>query len=194
MRSPFSTEHGFSLVEVTLATAVLTIGLLGAAAVLTTGMQRLASSPSDVLASQKAAEGVESVFSARDSHKLTWAQLLNVQGATNNDSGVFLDGPQSLRYAGADGLVNTADDAAEAIESVTLPGVDQLLNTADDTTITLTGYTREISIRDIPNEPVGCGTGQPDPCTLRSVTVTVTYKDGRSTRTYQLVTYISNYS
>jgi prepilin-type N-terminal cleavage/methylation domain-containing protein len=192
MHNQSSNERGFSLIEVVLATAVLTVGLLGAAGVLSTGMQRLATSPNDVIATQKAAEAVESVFSARDSHKVTWAQLQNLKGASGSDGGVFIDGPQSLKLAGPDGLVDTSDDGA--VETVTLPGLDQLLGTPDDKTVTLFNYKREIKIRDIPDEPVGCGGGGPDPCTLRSVTVIVTYPDGKSTRTYTLTTYISNFS
>jgi len=192
MRASPSSERGFSLVEVVMATGVLTVGLLGAAAVLTAGMQRLGSSPNDVIATQKAAEAVESVFSARDSHKLPWAQIQNRIGASSNDGGVFLDGPQSLKLPGLDGLVNTADDTTA--ETVTLPGIDQLLGTTDDITVSFATYLREIKIRDVPNEPVGCGNAGPDPCTLRSVTVTVTYQDGGARRTYTLTTYISNFS
>jgi hypothetical protein len=192
MHKQLSTEHGFSLIEVVMATGVLTAGLLGAAAVLTAGMQRLGTSPNDVIATQKAAQAIESVFSGRDSHKLTWTQIQNVHGATGSDGGVFLDGPQSLKLAGVDGLVNTADDTT--IETVTLPGIDQMLGTADDTTASLSNYTREIKIRDVANEPVGCGNGGPDPCTLRTITITITYKDGKATRAYTLTTYISNFS
>lgn len=181
MREHYSSERGFSLVETIIAVGVLSVGLLGGAAVLTQGMQRLSSSPGDVLTTQKAAEAIESVFSARDSHKLTWAQLRNVNGAAN-DGGVFLDAPRSLQLAGADGLVNTADDGA--VETVVLPGRDQLLGTGDDTTVTLSGYQRQITIRDIPNENGN----------LRSVTVSVTYQSGSTKRTYTLTTYISNYS
>ena len=185
-----SHESGFSLMEVMVATSVLSVGLLGAAAVLASGMQRLGSSPNDVIATQKAAEAIESVYSARDSHKLTWAQIQNVVGAAS-DGGVILDGPQPLRLAGADGLVNTADDGA--IEVQTLPGVDQQVGTSDDKTVSLGNYRREIRIRDVPNEPTGCG-GSVKPCMLRSVTVTVTYPDGKATRTYTVVAYISSYA
>jgi len=192
MRTTQSTQSGFSLIEVTLATGVLTVGLLGAAGVLVAGMARISSAPSDVVATQKAAEAIEAVFAARDSHKLTWSQILNVKGASLNDGGVFLDGPQPLKLAGPDGLVNTADDTT--VETSVLPGPDQKLGTADDTTTVLNGYTREIKIRDVPNEPLNCGNGGPDPCTLRSIVVTVTYPDGKSTRTYTLTTFISNFS
>jgi len=177
-----STDRGFSLIEVCIATSVLAVGLLATAGVLATGMQKLSSSPTDVIATQKAAEAIESVFSARDSHKLTWAQLQNVKGATGNDGGVFLDGPQSLKLEGADGILNTADDTT--VETMTLPGPDQKIGTVDDVIVTLSGYTREIMIRNVPNE-----NGM-----LRSVTVTITYQSGPTTKTYALMTYISNYS
>ena len=181
---------GFSLVEVVIATSVLSVGVLAAAAVLAAGMQRLGSSPNDVMATQKASEAVESVFSARDSHKLTWAQIRNVNGASN-DGGVFLDGPQQLKLAGIDGLVTTADDGA--LETVPLPGADQQMGTADDKQVYLGNYRREIIIRDIANEPTGCGSVA-KPCMLRSITVIVTYPAGQDTQTYTLVAYISSYA
>src|ERR1700682_6426597 len=107
MRNSLSTERGFSLLETMIAVGVLSVGLLGAAAVITQGMQRVASSPGDVITTQKAAEAIESVVSARDSHKLTWSQLQNVAGGSGADGGVFLDGPQPLKYQGPDGLLNT---------------------------------------------------------------------------------------
>lgn len=183
MRTPSSNAKGFSLVETIVALGVLSAGVLGTAGVLTAGMQHLSSSPGDVVVTQKASQAIEAVFSARDSHKLTWAQIRNVVGA-GGDAGIFLDGPQPVRLAGADGLVNTADDVAQPIESSTLPGRDQLLGTADDTTVTLNGYTREIKIRDIPNE-----NGE-----LRSITVTVVFQNGPTRRTFTLTTYISAYS
>jgi hypothetical protein len=176
-------EAGFSLVEVMLSLGVLTVGVLGSAAVLTSGMQMLATSPADVIVTQKAAQAVEAVFSARDSHKLTWAQIRNVTGV-NHDGGIFLDGPQPMKLAGADGLVNTADDADEPIETVTLPGKDQILGTADDATVSLTGYTREIKIREVANENGN----------LRRIDVTITYQFGSSKRTYTVTTFISPYS
>jgi hypothetical protein len=122
------------------------------------------------------------VFSARDSHKLTWAQIRNVNGASGSDGGVFLDGPQALKVPGLDGLVNTADDGA--VETIILPGKDQTLGTSDDQTIVLSQFTREIQIRDVPNE-----NGQ-----LRSITVIITYQNGPTKRTYTLQSFISSYS
>jgi prepilin-type N-terminal cleavage/methylation domain-containing protein len=202
MHTSLSAERGFSLLETMIAIGVLSVGLMGAAAVIAQGMTRVASSPYDVITTQKAVEAIESVFSARDSHKLTWSQIQNVNGATGSDGGVFIDAPTNLLVAGQDGLVGTADDGGVApswtsrttLESMVWPGKDQLIGTADDVTVTLSQYKRQITIRDIPNEPLNCGLPGPDPCTLRSVTVTVVYYAGGNKRTYTLATYISNYS
>ena len=177
-----SSARGFSLVETIIALGVLTVGLLGSAAVMTTGMQNLSSSPSDVVVAQKATQAIEAVFAARDSHKLTWDQIRNVQGETGSDGGIFLDGPQPLRIEGPDGLVNTADDGA--IETVILPGKDQLLGTADDRIVTLNGYTRQIAITTVANENGN----------LRQIVVTLTYMTGPTKRTYTMTTFISSYS
>jgi hypothetical protein len=173
-----SSSKGFSLVETIVSLGVLTTGVLGTAAVLTAGMQNLSSSPADVVVTNKANEAIEAVFSARDARKLTWTQINN----TSVSGGIFLVGPQQLKVAGNDGLVNTADDGA--IETVTLPGKDQTLGTADDTTVTLSGYTREIQIQDVPGES----------SQLRTITVIIKYKSGPTVRTYTLMSYLSAYS
>jgi hypothetical protein len=190
MQSP-SSPSGFSLVETMISLGVLTVGVLGAAAVLATGMRTLGNTPGDIVVMQKATEAIEAVFSARDSHRLTWSQLQNVQGATGSDGGVFTDGPQPLTLAGPDGLVDTTDDLA-TIESVILPGHDQILGTPDDITLVLWNYTRTITIRNVASEP-SCAAGSPT-CQLRSVTVTITCQTGTNTNSYTLTTFISAYS
>jgi prepilin-type N-terminal cleavage/methylation domain-containing protein len=170
------TQAGFSLVEVIFAIGVLTVGALGLAGVFAQGMQKTISSPGELLATQKAAEAIESVFSARDSHSITWAQLQNV-----SRGGIFKDGTQPMTTDGPDGVVGTADDGA--VESVVLPGMDQRLGTSDDKTVTLSGYTRQIAIADIPNNR-----------DLRSITVTITYKSGATTRSYTLTALISTFA
>ena len=148
-----SSSKGFSLAETVIALGVLTTGVIGAAGVLTVGMANLASSPADVVMTQKASQAIEAVFSARDSHTITWDKIRNVNGAAA-DGGVFLDGPQPLLLARPVGLVNTDDDTT--VETVVLPGKDQVLNTSDDLTITDTQYTREIMIRDVVVRTASC--------------------------------------
>lgn len=174
-----SFETGSSLIETMIALLVLSVGALGVAGVFTYGMDKAMNSPGDLVATQKAAEAVENVFSARDAHTLTWDQIRNVEGESGADGGVFLDGPQPMRLAGEDGILNTSDD--DDVEEVVMPGPDQVLGTDDDTVTLLREYTREIRITEL----------QPD---LREVTVTVTHRAGASERRYVLTTYVSNYS
>ena len=176
---PPLTGAGFTLVEVIVALTIVTTATLALAAVLAQGTQLLLASQAQMIATEKATEAVESVFTARDTRVLAWAQVRNVAGASGADGGIFLDGPQPLRRAGPDGLVNTADDGP--IEELVLPGPDSLLGTADDQHVPLTDYTREIEIRDLG-------------ANLRRVRVTVRYRVGTGTREHVLVTYISSYA
>lgn len=175
MRRTLGSETGVSLIEAMIAMLVLSTGAMGMASVFVYGIQSASSSPNELTATQKAAEAVESVFSARDSHRLTWAQLRNVA-----DGGIFLDGDRDLTVAGADGVVNTSDDGS--VESVSLPGPDQLLGTGDDGAMSLAGWKRHILISDEPQD------------TLRRVTVTITYPSGTLTRTYSVTVYISSFA
>jgi type II secretory pathway pseudopilin PulG len=167
-------QAGFSLLETLFAICILSAGALGMAGVFTQGMQRTTSSPNELTATQKAAEAIESVFSARDSHSITWSQLTN-----KSRGGIFKDGPQPMSLPGADGVVNTDDDGT--VESIRFPGPDQTLGTSDDIIKTLSDFTREIVITDI----------NPD---LRSITVTITYLVNGTTRSYSLTALISTYA
>jgi hypothetical protein len=174
IREAHSNQSGFSLVDTLLGTLILGGGLLSLALAFSQGMVIMSTSHYQEIAKQKASEAVESVTSARDTRVITWAQIRNV-----SSGGVFLDGPQSLRDPGADGLVNTADDGA--MEREILPGPDGVLGTGDDLVFQLKSFTREIRITDLaPN--------------LRRILVLVTYTVGGLTRTYQLITYISSFA
>src|SRR3954469_20760614 len=88
-------QSGFSLLETMFALSILSVGALGMAGVFGRGMQGTTSSPSELTATQKAGEAVESVFSARDSPPIGWDQLRN-----QNHAGIFKVGPQPMRVAG----------------------------------------------------------------------------------------------
>ena len=104
-------SDGFGLVETIVGLSILAFGLLGVAAAFSQGMRSLAGSNYDILAREKAVEAIETVYSARDTKTITWAEIRNVQGETGHDGGVFLDGHHPLTIAGDDGLVNTEDDS-----------------------------------------------------------------------------------
>ncbi len=178
-----SSSRGFSLVELVFALGIIAVAVLGLAGVMAAGMRHLGNSPQHVIAAQEAAQAVESVFAARDSHKIPWSAIRNEHGASGSDGGVFKDGAHDLYPGGPDGLVNTADDPA-TVETIPMPGPDGTFGTADDRAVVLTGFRREIEIRDVPG-----GGGQ-----LRSIVVTISYPSGTGTQTYTLTTYISAYA
>ena len=174
VKEPHSNQSGFSLVDTLLGMVILGVGLLALAVAFSQGMITMSASHCQEVAKQKASEAVESVTSARDTRVITWAQIRNV-----GSGGIFLNGAQPLRNPGADGLVNTADDGALEVE--TLPGSDGVLGTGDDVVFQLNDFTREINITDLATN-------------LRQILVTVTYRVGGVTRTYQLITYISSFA
>jgi type II secretory pathway pseudopilin PulG len=177
MQRQLQSESGISLVETMIAMLVLTVGAIGMASMFLKGMQAAGSSPTELVATQKAAEAIESVFSARDSHTITWDKLRNA------DQGIFVKNPQPMFVAGDDGILGTTDDGKDGadtgvLETVVLPGPDQLIGTADDREETLQGFKREIKITDVRDD-------------LRLITVTITYPAGGTTRKYTLTSYIS---
>jgi len=172
--------RGFSLVEALVAVTILSFGMLAIAAAFAQGLGTLAGSNFDILAREKAAEAIESVYTARDTKTITWAEIKNVQGETGSDGGVFLDGAMPLTQAGDDGLVNTEDDGDE-LEALVQPGPDDLLGTDDDVFVPLVNFTREIVIEELSQ-------------TLRMLRVIISYHVGLETREYVITTYISSYA
>jgi prepilin-type N-terminal cleavage/methylation domain-containing protein len=174
-----STDTGFSLIEVLIAMLIVTIGAFALHASVVVSARKITGSQEQFIASQRAAEAIESVFKARDNRVLAWAQIRNVLGASGSDGGIFVDGAAPVRDPGPDGLSNTADDLAVA--TVIRPGPDGLLGTPDDISQPLFGFTREIEIREIS-------------ATLRQLRVIVRYRSSTGTGQYVLVTYVSAYA
>ncbi len=172
-------QNGFTLLETAIAILVLATGALTLASIFVQGLDLMSRGQFDFIAQQKAAQAIETVFTARDTKVLTWDQIRNVGGS--GGSGIFLNGPQPLVDPGPDGLVGTADDDTTKPDSITTPGPDNVLGTSDDVVIALRDFTREIQITDIaPN--------------LRRITVTIRYGVGRSARQLTLVSYISAFA
>ena len=112
------------------------IGLLAVLATFAMAIGNTTSVQNDSIARQKAAEAVESIYTARQTSQLTFDQIQNV-GAGN---GIFKVGFTPMTDAGPDGLDNTADDVAAA--PVRLPGASGVItNTAADVLIDLGNFT-----------------------------------------------------
>ena len=180
--SKASRQRGFTLIEAMISIVILSFGVLSLAVVYSQGLFYANVTQIDYIAEKKAEEAVETIFTARDTGLLTWAQIQNAGGSTN---GVFLVGPQALLDPGPDGLVGTADDDATLPDSVIVgPGPDGVLGTADDDKTNLNPWmTRTIQIQDVSGES-----------NLRQVTVTINYTVGRSHRMFTLVSYISAFA
>jgi prepilin-type N-terminal cleavage/methylation domain-containing protein len=183
-------ESGFTLIEVMISIAILTVGMLALVGTFAGAVAATASAQEDLIAKQKTTEAVESLYTARNSQQLGFATIAN----TNSAGGIFKLGYQPLLAAGPDGLVGTDDDTnypgcPGGVECITLPGPDGILGTSDDVQMTLSNFQRQITITNVllPD-------GTPNP-NLKQVQVDVQYiKPGmRKPRTYTTITYISSY-
>jgi hypothetical protein len=154
--------------------------VLSLAAIYAQGIMYASLTQYDYIAEKKAEEAVETIFTARDTKVLTWAQIQNV-----STGGVFIDGARPLLDPGPDGLVGTADDNAALPDSIIIgPGPDGILGTADDLVVNLNPWmTRTIAITPVTGET-----------NLRQITITINYQMGRMQRTYTLISYISAFA
>ena len=175
-----------------IAIAVLTIGILSLAAVLGMSVGKTAYAEENLIARQKALQALESVYTARNTSQITFAQI------ANTPTGIFAQGATQLLCAGPDGLVNTTDDVAcpasgpcaAGPECVVLPGPDGILGTADDVAMSLSNFTRSIAISSV-LEADGVTVNQ----TLKSITVTITYaQSGAAPQSYTVQALISAYN
>ena len=180
MHSKVRKQKGFTLIEVMVSMVIMSLGILSLTAVYTQGLGAAYKSQMQFIAQQKAQSAMETIFTARDTSILSWAQINNV-----SQGGVFKDGPQPLLAAGPDGLFGTADDDTANPDVIVLgPGNDHILGTSDDTVAKLNPWmTRTILI-----VPVNGTTN------LNQITVTVQYNFQGQNGQFQLICYISNYA
>ncbi len=173
---------GFTLIEAAIALLILSIGIMGLAAMMTNGIAFMGMSEADYIAQQKAEEAVESVFYARDSQLYTWSQIQNV-----SNGGIFQNGAEVLCDPGPDGIIDTADDNVNDLDAIYTPGPSGTLDGADAVKQYLSNYTRTIAITNVVEPGV--------PTTvLRQITVTINYKVGRFQRQYVLTSFICQWS
>jgi len=180
-------QQGFSLIEVMIAIVILSVGLLGLVGTFATALRNTQWAQEDLIAKQKALEALESIFTARNTQQLTFAQVAN---QSTGGGAIFTDGFTQMQAAGPDGLVGTNDDVnfpangpcPAGVEGIRLPGSDGILGNADDTCMRLSYFSRQILITPING-------------TLKQITVNVQYtRPGvRTPRTYTVNALMSSY-
>lgn len=186
-----SAQRGFTLIETMIAIVIMSIGILTLVASFATAVGATQNAQENLIARQKALEAMESIYTARNTQQINFAQIANIASG-----GIFTGGATQLLAAGPDGLVNTADDVnfpangpcPAGPECLTLPGRDGVLGNADDVGMSLGNFTRQIQINPV-LEADGVTT---DP-NLKQIVVTVTYTTGisRFPRTYTVNALIS---
>jgi len=187
-------QRGFSLLEVVISMAILTVGMVSLLGVFGLAMASTLTSQEDMIAKQLANESYESIVTARNTSQLTWDDIQNtasvncpVTGASS--CGIFLNSANPIYNSGVDGIFGTADDAAAGEETLQDPGPDGIYGNADDLHIPLTGYQRTILITPL------LDSGGNTISTLRSVTITMQYSTSQSKlqKSYILNSYISEF-
>jgi prepilin-type N-terminal cleavage/methylation domain-containing protein len=193
-RADRKAEEGFSLLEVVISMAILTVGMVSLLGVFGLAMATTQTSQQDMIAKQLANEAYESIMTARNTSQMNWDNIQNVNSTNCPETGaascgIFLSGLQPMYNSGADGIFGTADDAASGEETIQDPGPDGVFQTADDTFIPLTGYQRQITISPLYDAGGNMIT------TLRSTTITVQYQtpQTRTAKTYSLNSFISEF-
>jgi prepilin-type N-terminal cleavage/methylation domain-containing protein len=181
MRQQTARQAGFTLLEMMIAVAIMSIGVLGLAAMLADSLAYMSGSQADFIAQQKAQQAVEAIFTAKYDNTVTWNQIANY--STSNPQGLFYSTPQPIRQPGSDGLVNSVNDNSAPLDYILYPGPDGMLGTADDEKYPLGNYTRTVTIANFNGDS-----------NLRSIGVTVNYTAGRFVRSYTLNALISAFN
>src|ERR1035438_2550947 len=157
LRPPKQAESGFSLIEVAISMAVLTVGMVSLLGVFGLAMASTQTSQQSLIAKQLANEALESVVTARNTAQITWDDIQNT-GSTNcpisgaTSCGIFANPstPQPIYQAITTGtyagILGTTFDVGQPEQFLTDPGLDGVYQTADDIQIPLTGYQRTILI------------------------------------------------
>jgi type IV pilus modification protein PilV len=193
-------ESGFSLLEVVISMAVLTIGMVSLLGVFGLAMASTQTSQQDMIAKQLANEAYESIVTARNTSQVTWDDIQNT-GSTSctvtgaSSCGIFANptSPQPMYQAITTGtyagILGTTYDAGQPEQTLQDPGPDGIYQTADDILIPLTGYTRTVLISPV-YDSVGNLVGS-----LRAVTITISYSTSQTQlpKSYILNSYISEF-
>jgi type IV pilus modification protein PilV len=178
------TSRGFSLLEVVISMAILTIGLVSLLGVFGIAMASTQDSQQDMIAKQLANEALESIVTARNTSQKQWSDIQNLA-----DGGIFLPGYQPLYDAGADGIMGTADDYAAGYQKIHEPGPDGIYGTSDDILLPMSNYQRKIEIQQVTDANGNVVSS------LRAINISVQFNTPRvqRTKTYLLTSFISQF-
>jgi type II secretory pathway pseudopilin PulG len=173
-------EAGFSYIDVMIALAILTVGVMALVAAITNGMNLTTRSALALSAKQVASSTVESIFTSRDLDIFRWPAIGNI-GDAGVPGAIFVAGPQPIYPTfGKDGIVGTVDDGW---------GADGIAGNSDDGVASVE-MQREIKITPLidPDRPTA-------PISLRQIDVIIYYNLGYSTvrRKEQFTSYIASY-
>jgi type II secretory pathway pseudopilin PulG len=143
-------EGGFSLIEAVVALMIITIGLLGTAAAITSALQFGATSRNVSQSKLIIFASVEEIESIRNTRRLDFKQIANVGSVDNtnapNTFSGFSSGFKEISLSpGPDGVNGTDDDLNDA-------GPDGVFGTSDDfknQALAKSGYTRQITVTNL---------------------------------------------
>lgn len=178
-------QRGFTILEVLISAAIVTIGLLTLLAVFAAALCSTQTVQLDTIARQKATETLESIFTARETSQISFNQI---QNQSANGPGIFVVGMQTLTDPGPDGLDGTNDDVPAA--PISVPGSTGSMTGANASTnqISLSNFQRQIQINNITN-PDGSTSAN-----VRQIIVTIQYLTPQGkTRSYSVEALISLY-
>jgi prepilin-type N-terminal cleavage/methylation domain-containing protein len=185
---PKTSERGFTLLEVMFSMIVMTVGLVALLGVMGLAMASTQTSEQLAISKRLANEALEGILTARETTQVQWSNIANGNCAvgTGCTTGIFLAGPQAISLPGVDGIIGTSDDAAAGPQILEQPGASGVWagTCPPDNCISLTNFTRTISIVPVPGDS-----------NLNAVTITVTYTNPQlhTPQNYVLATYISQY-
>lgn len=179
MKNKQQQEAGFSYIDVMIAVVILLVGILALVSAITGAIFQTRGQEQQLIAKQIATSTMESIMSVKetDAARLGWNKIGNICATTPCavPQGIFQNGVQPVK---------------------TEPGADEVLGTSDDTGSVMTGFTREIIIRDECDQDrpsYNCNPVGNLPVRVRSVEIKIHYYVGSIQRTEKLTTVLTNY-
>jgi hypothetical protein len=182
-RNEFSSESGFSYIDLMVAITIMLVGIIALLATMTLGLVTTGRGQQQLIAKQYLTSSMESIFSARDLDNPNipnFAVIANdnttvtYQSGTSTvtTKGIFLSGKQPIfNSTGNDGIIGTADDGW---------GPDGKAGTSDDLAA-LSGMQRQITITSVSSGVI-------------QITVTVFFEVSGFVFQESMTSYMANYN